>query len=114
MVDDYDHNTRILRTFALNPEAPGEAPKLLWSRNRQDRYKDPGTPDKRMLSNGKFAVRQDGDSIFLASLGATPKGDRPFLHRFDLKTGATDQLFRCDDAHYELVEAILSHTGNNC
>jgi dipeptidyl aminopeptidase/acylaminoacyl peptidase len=112
LITDMERKRRWIRTFALNPKNPSEEPKLLWERNMQDRYKDPGTPDMRRLPNGHMAMRQSGDSIFLRGAGATPKGDRPFLNRFDVKTGSTDQLFRSDDAHYEVVEAILDSSAN--
>ncbi|HEX4750901.1 MAG TPA: prolyl oligopeptidase family serine peptidase [Bryobacteraceae bacterium] len=111
LVTDYDRKKRWVRTFSINPEQPGAEPKLIWSRNMQDRYKDPGTPEMKRLANGKLTIRQDGDAIFLRSLGATTQGDRPFLSRFDVKTGETKQLFRCDDKHYETVEAILDPSG---
>lgn len=112
LVSDYDRDKRWIRTFALDPKLPSGERKLVWSRNLQDRYKDPGAPDMRKLPNGKLAMRQDGGSIFLKGLGATPKGDRPFLTRFDVGTGTSQQLFRCDDAHYEVVEAILDEAGD--
>lgn len=112
LVTDYDRKKRWVRTFSIDPEHPGAEPKLIWSRNMQDRYKDPGTPEMKRLPDGKLAIRQNGDAIFLRSVGATSKGDRPFLSRFDLKTGDAKQLFRCDDAHYETVEAILNADGS--
>ncbi|HZS56997.1 MAG TPA: prolyl oligopeptidase family serine peptidase [Bryobacteraceae bacterium] len=112
LVTDYERKKRWVRTYSIDPEHPGTEPKLIWSRNMQDRYKDPGTPEMRRLANGKLAVRQDGDAIFLRSVGASPKGDRPFLNRFDVKSGETQPLFRCDDAHYEMVEAILDPAGS--
>ncbi len=112
LVTDYDRKKRWVRTYSIDTDKPGAEPKLIWSRNMQDRYKDPGTPEMKRLPNGKLAMRQDGDAIFLRSVGATPKGDRPFLNRFDIKTGDTKQVFRCDDAHYETVEAMLDASGN--
>ncbi len=111
LITDFDRKKRWIRTFSVDPQQPGQEPKLIWSRNMQDRYKDPGTPEMKRLPNGKIAVRQDGDAIFLRSVGATPKGDRPFLNRFDFRTGDTREVFRCDDTHYETVEAILDDTG---
>lgn len=112
LITDYERDKRWAKTYAVNPRKPGREPKVIWSRNVQDRYKDPGTPEMRMLPNGKSAMQQDGDSILLTGLGATPQGDRPFLNRFDWKAGQTEQLFRCDDAHYEVVVAALDDSGN--
>ncbi len=112
LVSDYERNKRWIRTYAVNPKDPAEEPKLIWARNMQDRYKDPGAPEMKTLPNGHLAMRQDGDSIFLKGAGATPKGDRPFLDRFDLNTQKSEELFRCDDGHYEVVEAILDTNGD--
>ncbi len=111
LVSDYERNKRWVRTYSIDPKQPGAEPKLIWQRNMQDRYKDPGTPELRTLANGRQAMVERGDSIFLNGLGATPKGDRPFLNRYDTRTGETQHLFRCDDAHYEVVETALNEDG---
>ena len=45
---------------------------------------------------------QVGDWIYLEGDGASPKGDRPFLDRFNLKTLETERLFQCDGESYEI------------
>ena len=112
LATDYDRNKRWVRTFAVDLHKAEAEPKLIWERNMQDRYKDPGTPEMRTLPNGKQAMRQDGNAIFLGGLGATPAGDRPFLHRFELSANKTDELFRCDGEHYEAVVALLDDRGS--
>ncbi|MBV8830763.1 MAG: S9 family peptidase [Acidobacteriaceae bacterium] len=112
LISDYERKKRWIRTYAVNPKDPSAQPKLIWARNMQDHYKDPGTPVLRILPNGETAVRQSEDAIFLKGVGATPEGDRPFLDRFDLKTTKTDHLFRSDPDHYEIVEAVLDQTGS--
>lgn len=112
LVTDYERNKRWIRTYSVDPQKPGSEPKLLFQRNMQDRYKDPGTPELRTLANGRKAMTQSGDAILLSGLGATPKGDRPFLDSFDVKTGETKHLFRSDDAHYEVVETALTDDGS--
>ena len=112
LVTDYERNKRWVRTFVVDPKDFGAAPKLIWERNMQDRYKDPGTPEMRTLPNGKRVIRQNGNAIFLQSTGATPQGDHPFLHRFDLRSKTAEQLFRCDEEHYEAVVALLDEAGS--
>jgi dipeptidyl aminopeptidase/acylaminoacyl peptidase len=107
LLSDFDRNRRWVRTFMMNADKPGEAPKLVWSRSAQDRYGDPGTPVTRVLPNGKRAILQNGDSIYLTSTGATPEGDRPFLDRFNLQTQKSERLFRSDAVNYETVVALL-------
>lgn len=106
-VIDYERDKRWVRTFMLNADKPDVAPKLVWSRNQQDRYNDPGTFVTRLV-NGQRVILQNGDSIYLNGNGASPEGDRPFLDRFNLQTLKSERLFRSDSKSYEKVEALLT------
>ena len=110
-VRDYDRDRRWMRTYRIHSEKPDVAPELIWERSVNDRYADPGTPMTRPLPNGRRVIWQHENSLFLESTGATPKGDRPFLDRFDLTTKATTRLFACSDDSYESVVAILADDG---
>jgi len=77
LVSDYDRDRRWLRTMIMNADKPSEPSKLLWSRNIQDRYGDPGTPLARVLPNGERAILQNGDSIYLVGTGASPRATGP-------------------------------------
>ena len=55
-VTDYERDKRWVRTFMMNADKPGDTPKLVWSRNQQDRYNDPGTPVMRTLANSQRAM----------------------------------------------------------
>jgi dipeptidyl aminopeptidase/acylaminoacyl peptidase len=107
LVEDAERRTRRVRTFQIDLDRPGEPSKLIWSRNNQDRYHDPGRPFEKTMPNGSMAVIQDADSIFLEGAGASPSGDHPFLSRFHLATGKSEPLFQCDDDHYEVVAELL-------
>jgi dipeptidyl aminopeptidase/acylaminoacyl peptidase len=113
LVEDSERRTRRVRTYLLDiDKQPDQRPKLIWSLNNQDRYHNPGSPLSKIAENGERVLLQDGDNIFLSGLGASPKGDHPFLDRFNLTTQKTERLFQCDDDHYELVEAILDGHGD--
>jgi dipeptidyl aminopeptidase/acylaminoacyl peptidase/CubicO group peptidase (beta-lactamase class C family) len=112
LLRDYDRDRRWTRTFAISASRPTEPVRLLWERSTNDRYGDPGTPMMRPLASGRRVIWQQGESIFLDGNGATPRGDRPFLDRFNLQTGKSERLFRCDDASYESVVALLTDDGS--
>ncbi len=112
LLRDYERTKRWQRTFLLNAEAPGEAPRLVWSRDSRDRYRNPGTPIARMLPNGHRAVLQNGSAIFLEGPGSSPEGDRPFLDRLDLQTLRTDRLFRSGGKEYEEVLSLAAADGS--
>ena len=111
LVRDYNRDRRWQRTFLIDVAKPGGTPKLLWERSIRDRYRDPGTPLLRTLANGKRVLRQQGDSIFLVGAGATPKGEFPFLDRFDLETSKSERIFQCNDGQYESVVALMNDDG---
>lgn len=107
-ISDFDRDKRWVRTFMLRT---GTEPKMIWSRNVQDRYGDPGTPVTRVLPNGQRVILQQGETIYLAGNGASPEGDRPFLDRFNLETQKAERLFRSDANQFESFVALLSDDG---
>ncbi len=112
LFSDTERERRWIRTFALNLRAPDEAPRLLWSRSLQDRYHAPGQPVQKLLTNGRHVIQQSGDWIFLNnSQGASPQGDRPFVDRYDMKTGASERLFQPAATGFEVLAKILDQAG---
>ena len=120
LVEDLHRVTKLIRTFEIDPSKPNQDGKLIWSRNQQDRYKDPGRPvEHRQVARTFFGagasnstLLQSGDSIILSGPGASPQGDRPFLDRFNLATGQTERLFHCPEDKYETVDAVLDDRGS--
>jgi dipeptidyl aminopeptidase/acylaminoacyl peptidase len=110
-VYDYDRDKRWVRVFILNANKPDTPAKLVWSRNQQDRYTDPGAFVMKTI-NGQRAILQNGDSIYLTGNGASPEGDRPFLDRFNLQTLKSERIFRSDTNSYETVVNLLRDDGS--
>ena len=102
LLTENDRDTRTTRTWLLNARW-GEARKL-WDRKQQDRYSDPGDP---LFRPGRPTVLQVGDAIYLSGLGASADGDRPFLDRLNLRTFATERLFRSDTSSFESIVGLL-------
>jgi dipeptidyl aminopeptidase/acylaminoacyl peptidase len=105
---EWNHNRHWRRSFIVNVDNPQQKPRLLWDLSTDEKYMNPGNPVTRELANGAWVLREDGDSIYLAGVGSSPDGDRPFLDRLDLKTLKSDRLFRSDKTSYE---QFLSFTG---
>ncbi|HEY6351426.1 MAG TPA: prolyl oligopeptidase family serine peptidase [Candidatus Angelobacter sp.] len=112
LVHDYDRNRRWTRTLMINLNQPGAAAKVIWERSIRDRYGDPGTPLMKTLENGKRVIWQSGDSIFLSGPGASPKGEFPFLDRFNLQSLKAERLFKSADGAFEEVAALASDDGS--
>jgi dipeptidyl aminopeptidase/acylaminoacyl peptidase len=110
-IADNDRDKRWNRTYLLDLANVKAEPRLVWSMSEQERYKDPGNPVTRALSNGYRAIQKNGDSIFLNGAGVSPEGDRPFLDRFNLSTLQTERLFRSEANSYESIAGLLSDDG---
>ncbi|MBN1940127.1 MAG: S9 family peptidase [Candidatus Aminicenantes bacterium] len=87
-------------TWLVNLDNPAVAPKKFFDLNTQDAYANPGSPVMGSF-NGERVILQDKDWIYLSGQGASPKGDRPFLDRMNLKTGEKQRLFQCVDGKYQ-------------
>lgn len=103
LLSQFDANKRWVNIALVDMAKPAAPGKVLWDYSMDERYKNPGSPMLKVLPNGDVVVRREGDAIFLRGGGATPQGDRPFLDRYDLKTGATTRLFRSEPTAFERV-----------
>ena len=112
LVSEYDRDTRRRRTFLIDMDDAKAEPRLIWDRNVQDRYGDPGSPVMRTLPDGRRVLWQEGNSIFLTGRGASSQGDRPFLDKLNLETMKTERLFQTEEGTYEPVVALLSDDGS--
>ncbi len=111
LVTDYERNKRWVRAIAVDLSKPGDPGTVLFARNVQDRYADPGVPVHRTLPNGETAILRKDDHILLAGFGASPNGDHPFLDRYNIGTHKTERLFQSKPGTYEVVEAPLNDDG---
>ena len=123
LLSESDRASRRTRTWILEP---GAEPRKLWDRRQDAAYDNPGTPMTRRDTGdggggrggggrgggGGGTIMQNGDFIFLAGTGSSPEGDRPFLDRLNVKTLATERLFRSAPNVYETVVAPLDEGMN--
>jgi dipeptidyl aminopeptidase/acylaminoacyl peptidase len=110
LLNEVDRNRHWRRSFLINVDDQQQKPRLLWDLSTDEKYANPGSPVTRILANGSQVVRQDGDWIYLAGVGSSPDGDRPFLDRLDLETLKSERLFRSDKKSYE---QFLSFAGSD-
>jgi dipeptidyl aminopeptidase/acylaminoacyl peptidase len=111
----YSHwwNTRNERRWAVSPDDPSTAPRLLVDRSYQDRYGDPGRPVMKRTPAGGVVLLfdPDGRGLYLAGAGASPAGAYPFLDRWEPETGEMQRLWRAADPYYEEVVTVLDPGG---
>ena len=105
LLNEADRLSRRERTWVLDDSG---APRKLWDRKSDDAYRNPGAPIARRAGG---SIIQNGDTIYLSGAGSSPQGDRPFLDRLNLKTLATERVFKADDKTYETIVAPLDDSA---
>jgi len=111
LASEYDRDRRWVRA-TLYDLSQGATLGVLEDRSVNDRYGAPGSIAMTLLPDGARVARQAGDWIFRLGEGASDEGSRPFLDRQNLATRAVERLWRCDDASFESVSAIVSANGD--
>ena len=108
---------------------------LLFDRNYEDSYSDPGVPLTRMNANNRAVlltlpnneIKNYGEnninsglnvnrSILLAGSGASHEhGNRPFLDVFSLQTRQSIRMYESKPPHFESISSLLlpKHNNNN-
>lgn len=101
-------NTRNSRTYVFNPNRPSQQPKVLFDRNYQDRYSDPGNFVTTRNQYGRWVLELNKNNAFLLGAGYTPEGQFPFADQINLKSGETQRLYQSsyNDKKETLVEAL--------
>jgi dipeptidyl aminopeptidase/acylaminoacyl peptidase len=108
LVTEFDRATRLRRTWTIE----GGIARRAFERSEEDRYKDPGRPVlKPRFGGGPGVIMQVSEWIYLEGDGASPKGDRPFLDRFNVRTFETERLFQSEGESYESVAGVLTDNG---
>lgn len=108
MVYDGLRSKMTSNTYLFNPST-GEM-KLLNSRNTTDAYSNPGSPLTKPNEYGRnvlWVVNKGRYLFFNNTTGSSPKGDLPFLTRYDLRSGKTDTVWRSAEGSYEFVSQVL-------
>ena len=84
--------------------------ETLFERNLTDAYNNPGDPVLTRNAFGRPAIQltDNGTQILLNNpTGSSPKGDLPFLSKFDLATKKSTILWRCTEGVFEQVEDVI-------
>lgn len=103
---DQWYDTRNERTFLFNPSKPNEKPQLVWDRNSQDIYSDPGSFESVKNQYGRYVLALEGDNAYLLGEGHTKDGQFPFIDEFNIKTLKTKRLYQ--SAYKDKIENIYS------
>ena len=110
---DYWWNTRNQKTYVFNPEDPSVKPRIIFDRNFQDRYSDPGSFVFVKNKYGKNVLDLDKGYACLIGDGYSEKGQFPFIDKFNMESGEKKRLYQSSytDKEENIYEAIDSRKG---
>ncbi|WP_295182120.1 prolyl oligopeptidase family serine peptidase [uncultured Christiangramia sp.] len=108
LANDYWWNTRNTKTYVFDPSDASQKPEIIFDRNYQDVYSDPGRFVMSKNKWGRSVLELDKDEAFLMGSGFTEDGQFPFVDKIDLSSGETERMYQSElkDQKESLVEAL--------
>ncbi|WP_026915443.1 S9 family peptidase [Christiangramia portivictoriae] len=108
LANDYWWNTRNTKTYVFDPSNASKEPEIIFDRNYQDVYSDPGRFVMSKNKWGRSVLELDKNEAFLMGSGFTEDGQFPFVDRIDLNSGKTERMYQStlEDQKESLVEAL--------
>lgn len=93
IVSDDWYDTRNTKTYLINPSNPNQTPKIIFDRNSQDIYSDPGNFETKKNEFNRYVLAIENDNAYLIGDGNTRDGQFPFIDEFNLKTLKSKRLY---------------------
>lgn len=93
IVYDSWYDTRNAKTYLINPSNPNQAPQIIFDRNSQDIYSDPGNFETKKNQFNRFVLAIENDKSYLIGDGFTKEGQFPFISEFNLKTLENKKIY---------------------
>ena len=90
---DYWIKNRNEKTYLFNPSNINQKPKIIYDRNYQDRYSDPGSFIKERNTFNKSVLKIDSNNLILMGDGYSEKGQFPFVDRLNLDNLTTERIY---------------------
>ena len=109
LISEGSSKTKIRTTSSFNPNDPSKAKTKIIESNSDNGYENPGrfVTESNSYGRGVLLFADKGKSLFLSGDGASAEGDRPFIDKYDIKTGAKSRLWRSEAPYYETINSII-------
>lgn len=90
---DYWFNTRNTKTYIFNPSDQEKDSRVIFDRNYQDAYNDPGDFVMQKNKFGSEVLAIHKGQVYLLGDGFTPEGQFPFVDKLVLESGDTERIY---------------------
>ncbi|WP_374540419.1 prolyl oligopeptidase family serine peptidase [Flavobacterium sp.] len=93
LVYDSWYDTRNAKTYLINPSKSNANPTILFDRNSQDIYSDPGNFETKKNQYNRYVLAVENDKAYLIGDGFSKDGQFPFISEFNLKTLENKKIY---------------------
>ncbi len=93
----------------FNPNDQTLSKSSIFSYSTDDRYNHPGSIQMTYNKYGQRVVQFDNTNrrFILSGQGASPEGNKPFIDRYDIRTGKSERLWQSEAPYYEYTVNVL-------
>jgi dipeptidyl aminopeptidase/acylaminoacyl peptidase len=103
---DQWYDTRNMKTYMIDPSISNEKPKIVYDRNFQDIYSDPGNFETKKNPSGRYVLLIEKDNAYLIGDGYSKEGQFPFIDEINLTSLKTKRLYQSE--YKDKKENLLS------
>ena len=90
---DYWIKNRNEKTYLFNPSNINQKPRIIYDRNYQDRYNDPGSFITERNAFNKSVFKINSNNLILMGDGYSEKGQFPFIDRLNLDNLKSKRIY---------------------
>lgn len=87
---------RNTKTYLFDPSNSDKEPEIIFDRNYQDQYNDPGRFVTEENDLGRNVLAMEGDHAYLTGPGHTKEGQFPFVDKMNLETKETQRVYESE------------------
>jgi hypothetical protein len=108
LVEEGLRSKQVISVSRYNPAT--NTLEKLYDLNQTDAYNNPGEPvtHKNKFGREVLLTIDNGNKLLMNnSTGSSPKGDLPFLAKYDLSAKKNEIVWRCGEGYYEYVAEVI-------
>lgn len=106
IASDYWWNDRNTKSYIFNPSNSAQKPTVIFDRNYQDRYNDPGSFVTTRNNYNERVLEIHKGNAFLMGDGFSKKGQFPFIDQYNLKSKKSKRIY--ESPYTDKVENLNS------
>ena len=107
---DYWIKNRNEKTYLFNPSNINQKPRIIYDRNYQDRYSDPGSFITERNAFNKSVLKIDSNNLILMGDGYSEKGQFPFVDRLNLDNLKSKRIYESN--YTDKLESLVDFDVN--